>query len=85
MQDIFQRKVNETLGDLTGVARIADDIVVYGCNSDFSDFSDMMKTFVLFSNVPMRQVFVLTWTSASSDVLVFHSLHLCPEMQASIV
>jgi len=29
-QDIFQRKVDETFGDLPGVAGIADDIVVYG-------------------------------------------------------
>ena len=29
-QDIFQRKVDETFGDLPGVTGIADDIVVYG-------------------------------------------------------
>ena len=36
-QDTFQRKVDETFGDLPGVTGIADDIVVYGYNSDFSD------------------------------------------------
>ena len=29
-QDIFQRKVDETFGDLPGVTGIADDIVIYG-------------------------------------------------------
>ena len=28
-QDIFQRRVDETFGDLPGVTGIADDIVVY--------------------------------------------------------
>ena len=31
-QDIFQKKVDETFGDLPGVTGIADDIVVYGCD-----------------------------------------------------
>ena len=31
-QDIFQKKVHETFGDLPGVTGIADDIVIYGCN-----------------------------------------------------
>ena len=39
-QDIFQRKVDETFGDLPCVTGIADDIVVYGYNSDFSDHDE---------------------------------------------
>ena len=31
-QDIFQKKVDETFGDLPGVTGIADDIVIYGCD-----------------------------------------------------
>ena len=42
-QDIFQRKVDETFGDLTGVTGIADDIVVYGYNSDFSDHDENLR------------------------------------------
>lgn len=34
---MFQNKVDETFGDLTGVAGIADDIVVAGFNKDGSD------------------------------------------------
>ena len=29
-QDIFQKKVGETFGDLTGVTGITDDIIIYG-------------------------------------------------------
>ena len=36
-QDVFQRKVDETFGDLTGVCGIADDIVVVGYKEDGSD------------------------------------------------
>ena len=32
-QDVFQRMVDETFGDLAGVNGIADDIVVYGYDS----------------------------------------------------
>ena len=39
-QDIFQRKVDETFGDLPCVTGILDDIVVYGYNSDFSDHDE---------------------------------------------
>ncbi|KAL9978440.1 hypothetical protein ACROYT_G015954 [Oculina patagonica] len=39
-QDIFQRKVDETFGDLPGVTGIADDIVVYGYKSDCSDHDE---------------------------------------------
>ena len=39
-QDIFQRKVDETFGDLPCVTGIADDIVVYGYHSDFSDHDE---------------------------------------------
>ena len=42
-QDIFQRKVDETFGDLTGVTGIADDIVVYGYNSDFNDHDENLR------------------------------------------
>ena len=31
-QDIFQKKVDETFGNLPGVTGIADDIVIYGCD-----------------------------------------------------
>jgi len=36
-QDVFQKKVDETFGDLTGVTGIADDIVVVGFKEDGSD------------------------------------------------
>ena len=36
-QDVFQRKVDETFGDLPGVTGIADDIVVVGYKEDGSD------------------------------------------------
>jgi len=36
-QDIFQKKVDETFGDLPGVTGIADDIIVYGYKEDHSD------------------------------------------------
>jgi len=39
-QNVFQRKVDETFGDLAGVTGIADDIVVYGYKSDFSDHDE---------------------------------------------
>ena len=42
-QDVFQRKVDETFGDLVGVTGIADDIVVYGYNSDFSDHDENLR------------------------------------------
>ena len=42
-QDIFQRKVDETFGDLPCVTGIADDIVVYGYNSDFSDHDENLR------------------------------------------
>ena len=31
-QDIFQKKVDQTFGDLPSVTGIADDIVIYGCD-----------------------------------------------------
>ena len=71
-QDIFQRKVDETFGDLPGVTGIADDIVVYGYTR--RTVVTMMKTFVLFSSVLVRLAFALTWTSVSSDALEFPSL-----------
>jgi hypothetical protein len=36
-QDIFQKKVDETFGDLPGVTGIADDIVIVGYKEDGSD------------------------------------------------
>lgn len=36
-QDIFQKKVDETFGDLPGVTGIADDIIVYGYKEDHSN------------------------------------------------
>ena len=36
-QDIFQKKVDETFGDLPGVTGIADDIVIVGYEEDGSD------------------------------------------------
>ncbi|KAK3731888.1 hypothetical protein QZH41_008990, partial [Actinostola sp. cb2023] len=40
-QDIFQKKVDETFGDLPGVTGIADDIVVYG--NDLSEHDTNLK------------------------------------------
>ncbi len=42
-QDIFQRKVNKTFGDLPCVTGIADDIVVFGYKSDFSDHDENFR------------------------------------------
>lgn len=42
-QDIFQRKVDETFGDLPCVTGIADDIVVYGYSSDFSGHEENLQ------------------------------------------
>ena len=41
-QDIFQKKVDETFGDLPGVTGIADDIVIYGC--DLADHDANLKS-----------------------------------------
>ena len=41
-QHVFQRKVDETFGDLVGVTGIEDD-VVYGYNSDFSDHDENLR------------------------------------------
>ena len=45
-QVIFQRKVDETFGDLPCVTAIADDIVVYSYNSDFSDHDENLHAFL---------------------------------------
>ncbi len=42
-QDVFQRKVDETFGDLPGVTGIADDIVVVGYKEDGSDHDYNLK------------------------------------------
>ena len=35
LSEIFQRKIDEALGDLDGVFNIVDDVVIVGCgNSD---------------------------------------------------
>ena len=39
-QDVFQRKVDETFGDLPGVTGIADDILVIGYKEDGSDHDE---------------------------------------------
>ena len=41
VQDIFQKKVDETFGDLPGVTGIADDIIIYGC--DLADHDTNLK------------------------------------------
>ena len=40
-QDIFQKKVDETFGDLPSVTGIADNIVIYGC--DLADHDTNLK------------------------------------------
>ena len=42
-QDIFQKKVDETFGDLPGVTGIADDIIVFGYKDDQSDHDANLK------------------------------------------
>ena len=42
-QDVFQRKVDETFGDLPGVTGIADDIVVVGYKEDGSDHDQNLR------------------------------------------
>ena len=42
-QDIFQRKVDETFGDLPGLIAIADDSVVYSFKKDFSDHDENLR------------------------------------------
>ena len=41
--DIFQKKVDETFGDLTSVTGIADDIIVYGYKADGSDHDENLQ------------------------------------------
>ena len=42
-QDIFQKKVDETFGDLPGVTGKADDIIVYGYKADGSDHDENLR------------------------------------------
>ena len=63
-QDIFQRKVNETFGDLSRVTGIADDIVVYGYDDRNHDKN---------LSAVLQHAFETGLRSASSSVLVFHS------------
>ena len=67
-QDIFQRKVDETFGDLPGVTGIADDIIVYGYKDDQSDHNATCKQ---SWNVLEKQVSNSTQRNARSDVLKF--------------
>ncbi len=41
-QDVFQRKIDETFGDLPGVTGIADDLVVCGYKEDGTDHDENM-------------------------------------------
>ena len=70
-QDIFQRKVDETFGDLPCVTGIADDIVVYGYNSDFSDHDENLRAVLQHAH---RLILVSTWASVNSGALKFTSL-----------
>lgn len=45
-QDTFQRKVDETFSGLAGLAGIADDIIVYGYKSDFSDYDENLRAVI---------------------------------------
>jgi hypothetical protein len=45
-QDVFQRKVDETFGDLRGVTGIADDIVVVGYKEDGSDHDENLRAVI---------------------------------------
>ena len=63
-QDIFQRKVDETFGDLPGVTGIADDIVVYGYDDRDHDKN---------VSAVLQQDHETGLRSASSSVPVFHS------------
>ena len=63
-QDIYQRKVNETFGDLSRVTGIADDIVVYGYDDRNHDKN---------LSAVLQHAFETGLRSASSSVLVFHS------------
>ncbi|XP_048583273.1 uncharacterized protein LOC125562956 [Nematostella vectensis] len=44
--DVFQKKVEETFGDLTGVTGIADDIVVVGFKDDGSDHDENLSAVI---------------------------------------
>ena len=45
-QDIFQKKVDQTFGDLPGVPGIADDIVIVGYNEEVSDHDRNLRAVV---------------------------------------
>lgn len=59
-QDVFQRKVDETFGDLAEVQ------VTLLCMATKVSSVTMMKTFLLSSNVPGRLVYASTWINATS-------------------
>ena len=42
-QDVFQRMVDQTFGDLPGVTGIADDIIVFGHKEDHSDHDENLQ------------------------------------------
>ena len=61
------RKVVETSGSLPCVTGIADEIVVYGYNSEFSNHDENRAVLV-------RLGFASTWTNVNSGALEFPSL-----------
>ena len=67
----FQRKVDETFGDLPCVTAIADDIVVYSYNSDFSDHDGNLHAFLQRAHETGLR---FNWTSVNSGALEFPSL-----------
>ena len=63
-QNVFQRKVDETFCDLAGVTGIADDIVVYGYKSDFSDHDENLLA--VLQHAQETQAYTSTWINTSS-------------------
>ena len=57
--------MEETFGDLPCVTGIADDIVVYGYNNNFSNHTYTVKTFVMFFSVLVRLAIASTWTNVN--------------------
>lgn len=46
-EDIFQNKVGKTSRDLPGVTGIVDDIIVYDCKDDSSDYDENLRAVML--------------------------------------
>jgi len=70
-QDIFQRKVDETFGDLPCVQELQ---MTLWCLATKVILAIMMKTFMLFFSVLTKLVFASTWTNVDSGALKFPSL-----------